>query len=159
MGWPNGCGIYPRPLFPLGCHTHWLAAGSRECCLGRLPCVLVGLREGAAMRLVLRVLFVEFALSWAMVMAGAVRVAAQIWPFARQSLAAGFRNRAWRMGLGLLVAGPVVAGWPALFLPSQAQNAAGDWLKIAIPWWILLGALSAQLLAATFTRSGSHEAG
>jgi hypothetical protein len=111
------------------------------------------------MRVVLRVLFVEFALSWAMVMAGAVRVAVQIWPFARQSLAVGFHSRGWRVGLGLLVAGPVVAGWPALFLPSQTQNAAGDWLKIAIPWWILLGALSAQLLVATFTKSGSRETG
>jgi hypothetical protein len=111
------------------------------------------------MRLVLRVLFVEFALSWALVMAGAVRVAVQIWPFARQSLAAGFRNRSWRVGLGLLLAMPVAAGWPALFLPSQAQNAAGDWLKIAIPWWILLGALGLQLLVATFTKSGSRQAG
>jgi len=109
------------------------------------------------MRLVLRVLFVEFALSWAMVLAGAVRVAAQIWPFARQSLAAGFQNRAWRVSLGLLVAVPVAAGWPALFLPAQAQGAAGDWLKIAIPWWILLGALGAQLLAARFATGGSRE--
>jgi len=108
------------------------------------------------MRLVLRVLFVEFALSWAMVLAGSVHAAAQIWPFARQSLAAGFRSRAWRVGLGLLVAVPVVAGWPALFLPTQAQNAAGDWLKIAIPWWILLGALGAQLLVARFVTGGAR---
>jgi hypothetical protein len=109
------------------------------------------------MRLVLRVLFVEFALSWAMVLAGAARVAVQIWPFARESLAAGFQNRAWRVGTGLAVAVPVVAGWPALFLPSQARNAAGDWLKIAIPWWILLGALGAQLLVARFAMGGSRE--
>jgi hypothetical protein len=111
------------------------------------------------MRLVLRVLFVEFALSWAMVLAGSVHVAAQIWPFARQSLTAGFRSRAWRVGAGLAVALPVVAGWPALFLPTQAQNAAGNWLNIAIPWWILLGALGAQLLATRFVRSGSRETG
>jgi hypothetical protein len=105
------------------------------------------------MRLVLRVLFVEFALSWAVVMAGAVRVAVQIWPFARQSLTAGWHNRAWRTGLGLLVAVPVVAGWPALFLPTEAQNAAGNWLKIAIPWWILIGALGAEFLVARLANS------
>jgi hypothetical protein len=106
------------------------------------------------MRLVLRVLFVEFALSWAVVLAGSVRVGAQIWPFVRQSLKARFGSRAWRVGAGVAVAGPVVAGWPALFLPTQAQNAAGDWLIIAIPWWILLGALGAQLLAARFAEAG-----
>jgi hypothetical protein len=105
------------------------------------------------MRLVLRVLLVEFALSWAMMLAGAAHVAAQIWPFARRSLAAGWQNRVWRVSLGLLVAVPVVVGWPALFLPSEAQNAAGNWLKIAIPWWILVGALGAELLAARLTSS------
>jgi hypothetical protein len=109
------------------------------------------------MRLVLRVLFIEFALSWAMVLAGSVHVAAQIWPFARQSLKAGFRSRAWRVGTGLAVALPVVAGWPALFLPTQARNAAGDWLNIAIPWWVLVGALGAHVLAARFTTAGSRE--
>ena len=107
------------------------------------------------MRLVLRVLFVEFALSWAMMLAGCARLAAQIWPFLRPSLTAGFRSRAWRTGLGLLVAVPVVAGWPVLLLPSQAQSAGGNWLKIAIPWWILVGALGAQLLAASL--AGSRE--
>lgn len=103
------------------------------------------------MRLVLRVLFVEFALSWAMMLAGSARVAAQIWPFVREPLKARFGSRAWRVGAGVAVAVPVVAGWPALFLPAEAQNAAGDWLIIAIPWWILLGALGAQLLAVRFT--------
>ena len=109
------------------------------------------------MRFVLRVLFFEFALSWAMVLAGAARVAAQIWPFARQSFSAGFQNRAWRVGLGLLVAVPVVAGWPVMFMPTQAQNAGGDWLKIAIPWWILVGVLGAQMLAAGLTGSRETE--
>lgn len=107
------------------------------------------------MRVVLRVLFCEFALSWALVLAGSIRVANQIWPFTRQSLKAGLRSRAWRVSIGLLVAMPVVAGWPALFIPSQAENAAGDWLKIAIPWWVLIGALGAHLLAASFTKAGS----
>jgi hypothetical protein len=108
------------------------------------------------MRLVLRVLFCEFALSWALVVAGSMRVATQIWPFARQSLRAGLRSRAWRVSIGLLVVMPVVAGWPALFIPSQAENAAGNWLKIAIPWWVLIGAIGAQLLAARFTKAGSR---
>lgn len=101
------------------------------------------------MRLVLRVLFFEFALSWAMVLAGQVRVAMEMCPLARQR--ARRRRRAWRLGLSLFIAIPVVAGWPALFLPAQAEYAAGNWLKIAIPWWILIGALGAQVLAVRLT--------
>lgn len=103
------------------------------------------------MRLVLRVLLVEFALSWTMMMAGSARVATQICPIAVRSLQARLRRRSWRVGLGLVIAIPVVAGWPALFLPTQAQFAAGDWLKIAIPWWVLIGAIGAQMLAARLT--------
>ena len=105
----------------------------------------------------LRVLFFEFALSWVMVLAGCVRVAAQMWPLVRPPLTAGFRSRAWRMRLGLLVAGPVVAGWPALFLPSQGQDLGWDWLNIAIPWWIIVGMLGAHLLVVRLT--SSHEIG
>jgi hypothetical protein len=111
------------------------------------------------MRFVLRVLFLEAALSWAMVLAGSVRVAVQIWPFVQRSLSASFGGRDWRMGVGLLVAGPAVAGWPALFVLSETQSAGGDWLSIAIPWWILLGALTAQMLAVRFTKPGSGETG
>ncbi len=103
------------------------------------------------MRLVLRVLLFEFALSWAMALAGSARVAVQICPFVRDSLKACLRCRAWRAGLGLMVAIAVVAGWPALFLPAQAQYAGGDWLKIAIPWWVLIGMLGAEILAARLT--------
>jgi hypothetical protein len=46
------------------------------------------------MRLVLRVLFFEFALSWAMVITGWVHVAVRAWPFAVSTLKAGFR-RLW----------------------------------------------------------------
>lgn len=101
------------------------------------------------MRVVLRVLFFEFALSWAMVLAGPVRVAIQLCQLARQS--GRRRRRAWRLGAMLFIGIPVVAGWPALFLPVQAQDAAGNWLKIAIPWWILIGALGAQALAVRLT--------
>jgi hypothetical protein len=103
------------------------------------------------MRLVLRVLFVEFALSWAMVLAGSAHVARQIWPLAARSLTTRLRSRAWRTGLGLAVAIPVVAGWPALFLPAQAEYAGGNWLKIAVPWWVLIGALGAEMLVARLT--------
>jgi hypothetical protein len=100
------------------------------------------------MRVALRVLFFEFALWWAMVLAGSARVAVQICPFVTRSLKPRLQSRACRVGLGLMIGIPVVAGWPALFLPVQAEYAAGDWLKIAIPWWIVIGALSAEILLA-----------
>jgi hypothetical protein len=46
------------------------------------------------MRFVLRVLFFEFALSWAMVVAGWVHFAVRAWPLAVNTLQAGFR-RLW----------------------------------------------------------------
>ena len=103
------------------------------------------------MRLVLRVLFFEVVLSWAMLLAGSVHVAMQIWPFVKRSLKIRPQSRAWRVGLGLMIGIPVVAGWPALFLPAQAEYAAGDWLKIAIPWWVLIGVLGAEMLLARLT--------
>jgi hypothetical protein len=103
------------------------------------------------MRLVLRVLFVEFALSWAMVLAGSAHVARLVWPLVARSLKTRFRSRGWRVGLGLVVAIPVVAGWPVLFWPAQAEYAGGNWLKIAIPWWVLIGALGAEMLMARLT--------
>ena len=100
------------------------------------------------MRLVLRILFVEFALSWAMVLAGPAHVARQLWPFVAGSVKTRFRSRAWRAGLCLVIAIPAVAGWPALFLPAQQEYAGGDWLKIAVPWWVVVGALGAEMLVA-----------
>ncbi len=105
------------------------------------------------MRLVLRVLFVECALSWAMLLAGYVRVAWQIWPFAT----AGFRGRNWRLGLGLLIGLPVAAGWPAMFLSSSlARSTHGNWLNLAIPWWITIGAAGLVLLIAKLGVAGSR---
>jgi hypothetical protein len=103
------------------------------------------------MRLMLRVLLLEFVLSWATVLAGLAYVAMQIWLLVRHSLPTRLRGRGWRMGLGLMIAIPVIAGWPAMFLPSQAENAAGDWLTIAIPWWILIGVLGLRMLALRLT--------
>jgi hypothetical protein len=103
------------------------------------------------MRLVLRMLLFEFALSWAMVLAGSVRVAMKTWPFVRGSLTTRLQSRTWRVGLGLMIAIPVVAGWPALFLPDEAKYAGGNWLKIAVPWWIVIGVLGAEMLVARLT--------
>ncbi len=88
------------------------------------------------MRLLLRVLFIECALSWVLVLAGYARVAQQIWPVAT----AHFRGRNWRAGLGVLVGLPIVAGWPVLFLArGVAVYTGGDWLNLAIPWWLMIG--------------------
>ncbi|MGE5289483.1 MAG: hypothetical protein ACM3ML_20245 [Micromonosporaceae bacterium] len=108
------------------------------------------------MRVVMRVLFFEFALSWALLLAGWIRVAVQIWPFVMGTLKAGFRGRAWRVGLGLLVGLPVVAGWPVLLWPVQAEYMHGDWLKMAIPWWVLIGAVGSLLLATKVSEVGSR---
>ncbi len=105
------------------------------------------------MRLVLRVLFIECALSWVLLLAGCVRVGWQIWPFAT----AGLRGRNWRLGLGLLVGLPIVAGWPVMFLArGLALSTHGDWLNLAIPWWVMIGAAGSVLLAARLGASGSR---
>lgn len=97
------------------------------------------------MRIVLRILLVECALSWLMLLAGYVRVGVQIWPHAT----ARFRGRNWRLGLGLLVGLPIAAGWPAVFLArGMNMSVRGDWLNLAIPWWIILGASGSLLLVA-----------
>lgn len=102
------------------------------------------------MRIVLRVLLVECALSWVMLLAGYVHVARQIWPFAT----ARFRGRNWRVGLGLLAGLPVAVGWPAMFLArGLATSVHGDWLNLAIPWWVMLGAAGAVLLVVTKVRA------
>jgi hypothetical protein len=95
------------------------------------------------MRIVLRVLFVECALSWVLVLAGYVRVAQQIWPVA----AARLRGRNWRVGLGLLVGLPIVAGWPVMFAArGVAVYTSGDWLNLAIPWWVMVGTAGSLVL-------------
>jgi hypothetical protein len=106
------------------------------------------------MRLVLRVLLFEFALAWAMVLAGSVRLALQVWPFVAGAARAGLRRRTWRVGGAVLAGLPVVAGWPALFLPTQAESTAGDWLKVAIPWWLMIGALGVQVFLAKLAAAG-----
>lgn len=100
------------------------------------------------MRLVVRILLVEFSLAWAMVLAGFIRVAVQIWPFFADTFMACFRSRVWRVCLGLLIGLPV-AGWPLLFWLVETQAEYRRWLQaIAIPWWIVLGVTASMFLVA-----------
>lgn len=107
------------------------------------------------MRLVLRILLFECAASWAMLLAGYVRVARQIWPYAT----ARFRGRNWRVGLGLLVGLPIVAGWPVMFLArGLGTSTHGDWLNLAIPWWVMIGAAGSVVLVVTKLRAAEARA-
>ena len=104
------------------------------------------------MRLMLRILFFECALSSVVLVAGWVRVSVQVWPFAVGSLKARFGGRAWartwRTSLALLVGVPVVIGWPVLLSSELARYTSGDWLKVAALWWVLVGAVGGLLLVA-----------
>lgn len=110
----------------------------------------------------MRVLLVEFTVSSALLLAGWIRIGVQVWPFAMDSLKAGFGGRAWarglarhwRAGLGLLVGLPIVAGWPVLLSPILGKYTSGDWLNLAILWWVLAGAVGGLLLAAKIVESG-----
>ena len=105
------------------------------------------------MRLVVRFLLVEFSLAWALVLAGFVRAGVQIWPFFANRLMSGLRCRRWRAGLALLLAFPVVVGWPLLFMTAvqEPEQQQGWLLAVAIPWWIVLGGIVSVHLVA---RSG-----
>ena len=102
------------------------------------------------MRLVVRYLLVEFSLAWALVLAGFVRAGVQIWPFFANRLMSGLRCRRWRAGLALLLAFPVVVGWPLLFMTAvqEPEQQQGWLLAVAIPWWIVLGGIVSVHLVA-----------
>jgi hypothetical protein len=110
------------------------------------------------MRVVLRVLFFEFALSWTMVIAGCARVAVQVWPHVKDPLKAGFRSRALREGLGILVGLVVIAGWPALLSLIHTGTGAGDWLDVAEPWWAIAGPVCCLMIAAKICEERSRRA-
>ncbi len=101
------------------------------------------------MRLVMRVLLIESLLSWVLLMAGWTRVAVQLRPLALGRLRAAVPWRpSWRVALGLLIALPLVAGWPVLLQPVLVSSTHGDWLNLAIPWWLLTGTMALFLLVA-----------
>jgi hypothetical protein len=103
----------------------------------------------AAMRVVMRILFIEFSAAWVMVLAGMVRTGLQAVPLFAGTLATAGRRVGWRAGLGTLVGLPVVAGWPLLFWLIQAEQGYHAWMKgIAIPWWIVLACCGLVVLAA-----------
>jgi len=110
----------------------------------------------AAMRLVVSFLLAEFVLAWAIVLAGSVRVAVQIWPFIVNALPAGLRGRGWRRGLGLLVGIPIAVGWPLLFWPAQAGHQYQYWFKLAVLWWVLLGAAAFLPVLVRVIEAGSR---
>jgi hypothetical protein len=111
------------------------------------------------MRVVLRALLVESLLSWAMVIAGAVRTGAQMWSFAADSVAAAVRSRAVRVGLGLVVGVPVVVGWPLLFRFVRAQHVYQVWFSVAVWWWVLLGGTGAFVALAARVSAVKPRAG
>jgi len=99
-------------------------------------------------RVVLRVLFFEFSLAWALLLAGSARVTAQLWPVFAHTISTGWRDR-WRVRTGLLIGIPIVVGWPLLFWLGQARSGYQDWLPtIAFPWWIILGVYGLRVLLA-----------
>ncbi len=92
------------------------------------------------MRVVLRILLVEFSAAWVLVVAGMLRTGLQVVPLFAGTLATAGRRVGWRVGLGVLIGVPVVAGWPLLFWLIQTESGYHAWMKgIAIPWWIVLG--------------------
>lgn len=100
------------------------------------------------MRLVMRVLLIESLLAWGMVLAGAAHTGVQLWSLSADSVAAAFRSRAWRRGLGLLIGLPMVAGWPLLFRFERAHHLYQHWFSVALWWWVLLGGIGAFVALA-----------
>jgi len=81
----------------------------------------------------------------------------QMWPFVVNALPAGLRGRRWRRGLGLLVGIPIVVGWPLLFWPAQAEHQYQYWFKLAVLWWVLLGAAAFLPVLVRVIEAGSRD--
>lgn len=108
------------------------------------------------MRLVMRILIFESVLTWAMILAGWVRIGFQVAPFALQRLKVGSLGRICRVGLGLLIGLPIGVGWPVLMSPALAMYTSGDWLKLAVIWWVIVGAVGLVFLVAKVTEAGAR---
>lgn len=101
------------------------------------------------MRIVLRILLVEFSVAWLMVLAGMVHAGLQALPFFARTIAAAGRRIGWHRFLGFSVGGPVVVGWPLLFWLMETEKGYHLWMRgIAIPWWIVVGCSSLVILAS-----------
>lgn len=93
------------------------------------------------MGVVARCLFTGLWRVWAQVAAESVSVGARFWPLVGGAIVAAARAR--RACLAVLIGVPVVAGWPLLY-----RTQPGDWLHIAVPWWILLGVTGLMIAGA-----------
>ena len=94
----------------------------------------------------MRLRFTQLWLAGVRAQAGVTRAGVRAWsPLI--SLIASFRPRDLR--LILLIAVPVLAGWPLLFCLVASEHQYRGWLQaIAVPWWIVLGVSGFMTLAA-----------
>ncbi len=113
------------------------------------------------MRLVLRILLIEFSVAWLLVLAGMVQAGLQALPFFANNVASVGRRIGWRRFLAFFVGGPIVVGWPLMFVLIETDRGYHAWMRgIAIPWWIVVGCGGLMLLAAkaqiTADRAAEH---
>jgi hypothetical protein len=113
------------------------------------------------LRVVLRILLIEFSVAWLLVLAGMVQAGLQALPFFAHNVASVGRRIGWRRFLAFFVGGPIVVGWPLMFVLIETERGYHLWMRgIAIPWWIVVGCGSLMLLAAkaqsTADRAAEH---
>jgi hypothetical protein len=117
-------------------------------------------REEAAVRVVIRIVLVEFSLAWVMVLAGWFRAGLKAVPFFAGTVAVtwqrvNWQRVNWRPLLALVIGTPILAGWPLLFILMQSERGYHLWMRgIAIPWWIILACGGAVFLAARAEMTG-----
>ena len=105
------------------------------------------------MRVLLRILLIEFSVAWLLVLAGMVQAGLQALPFFAHNVvsvvASAGRRIGWRRFLVFFVGGPIVVGWPLMFVLIETDRGYHAWMRgIAIPWWIVVGCGGLMLLAA-----------
>ena len=117
------------------------------------------------MRVLLRILLIEFSVAWLLVLAGMVQAGLQALPFFAHNVvsvvASAGRRIGWRRFLVFFVGGPIVVGWPLMFVLMETERGYHAWMRgIAIPWWIVVGCGGLMLLAAkaqsTADRAAEH---